>query len=108
MKLQCAIEILKADLSNNDVTYYFIECDEKAVGFVKIRYNAGIHELQNDAVELEKIYILPGFKGKGLGKAALGEIVKSLKKQNIKTLFLCVIDTNTNAIAFYKKNSSRR
>jgi len=85
------------------VSYYFIEYDEKPVGFAKIRTNAGIHGLQKDAVELEKIYVLPEFKGKGLGKVALGEIVKSLKKQNIKTLFLCVIDTNTIAISFYKK-----
>jgi ribosomal protein S18 acetylase RimI-like enzyme len=96
-------ERLKADLSNRNVAYYFIEYRENPVGFVKISYNTEINNLQNEAVELEKIYVLPEFKGKGLGKASLGEIVESLKKQGIKTLFLCVIDTNINAIAFYKK-----
>ena len=96
-------EKLKADLANRNVAYYFIVYDENQVGFVKIRYNTAFNGIENKAVELEKIYVLPEFKGNGLGKAALGEIVKSVKKQGIKTLFLCVIDSNTHAITFYKK-----
>ena len=96
-------EKLKADLANRNLEYYFIEYGENQVGFVKIRYNAEFNGMQNKAAELENIYLLPEFKGMGLGKAALGKIVKSLKKKGILTLFLCVIDTNTNAIAFYKK-----
>ena len=96
-------ERLKADLANRQVVYYFITNHEKPAGFIKIRYNAMLDEIEKDAVELEKIYILPEFKRKGMGKVAVSEIIKSLKKQGIKTLFLSVIDTNANAIAFYKK-----
>jgi len=94
---------LKADLTNRHLAYYFIVNDEKPAGFVKIRYNALLSGVSSEAVELEKIYILPEFKRKGMGKAALSEIIKSLKKQGIKTLFLSMIDSNTNALAFYKK-----
>ena len=96
-------EKLEADLANRHLAYYFIVNDEKPVGFVKIRYNAVLSGVSSEAVELEKIYILPGFKGKGLGKQAFSEIIKSLKKQGIKTVFLRVIDSNTDAIAFYQK-----
>jgi len=96
-------ERLKADLANRNLAYYFIEHNEIPVGFVKIRYNAEFMGLPNKAAELEKIYLLPEFKGKGLGKAALNKIMESVKKKGIKTFFLCVIDTNTNAIAFYNK-----
>ncbi len=94
---------LKADLANRNLEYYIIVYDEKPVGFVKIRINAEFNGFKNEAVELEKIYVLPDFKGMGLGKSALTEIIKSIKKQGKKILFLCVIDTNTNAIAFYTK-----
>lgn len=96
-------ERLKADLANDNLEYYFIMCGENPVGFVKIRYNAELNGMQNPAVELEKIYLLPEFKGKGLGKATMDKIVESLKRKGVLTLFLCVIDTNTNAITFYKK-----
>jgi len=39
----------------------------------------------------------------GMGKSALNEIIKKSKDRGNETLFLCVIDTNINAIAFYKK-----
>jgi len=96
-------ERVKADLADRNQAYYFIVADENPVGFLKVRYNAKFDGLQNMAAELEKIYLLPEFKGKGLGKAALGKIMESIKKKGVLTLFLCVIDTNTNAIAFYKK-----
>lgn len=96
-------EKLKADLKDSNLEYYFIIHHEIPVGFAKIRYNAMLNEIENNAVELEKIYVLPEFKGKGIGKAALSEIIKSLRRQKIKTLFLYVIDTNTKAISFYKK-----
>ncbi len=96
-------EKLKADLANRNLGYYFIGYGENRVGFVKIRYNAEFNRMQNEAAELEKIYLLPEFKGRGLGKAAMAEIVEMLKNKGGLTLFLYVIDTNTNAIAFYKK-----
>ena len=103
LEREFGVERLKADLANRNLAYYFIEYNQNPVGFVKVRYNAEINGQKNYAAELEKIYLLPEFQGKGLGKAALGKIVESVKKKGIKTLFLCVIDTNTNAIAFYKK-----
>ena len=103
LESEYGIEKLKAGLANRNLGYYFIECGKKPAGFVKIRYNAEFNGRQNKAAELEKIYLLPEFMGKGLGKAAMGKIVESLKKKGVCTLFLCVIDTNTNAIAFYTK-----
>lgn len=96
-------EKLKADLLNRHLAYYFILHHENPVGFVKIRYNAMLDEIKNKAVELEKIYFLPQFKRMGIGSAAISEIIKSLKKKGIKTLFISVVDSNTNAITFYKK-----
>lgn len=94
---------LKADLANRNFGYYFIEFGENPVGFVKICYDAEFNKMQHEAAELEKIYVLPEFQGKGLGKSALTEIIKNLKTKGTKIIFLCVIDTNTKAIAFYLK-----
>ena len=58
----------------------------------------------NKGLELDKIYILPKFKGMKIGKKLLGlafGIAKNFKRQ---TLWLAVIDTNIEAISFYEKS----
>ena len=45
----------------------------------------------------------PKAQGKGIGKKALLEIMTIVKAMGKQTFFLCVIDTNLAAIAFYKK-----
>jgi ribosomal protein S18 acetylase RimI-like enzyme len=93
---------LTLDLSDKNTEYYFIEHQEKQVGFIKIKINSSSDFIPN-SVELEKIYVLPECKGMGIGKLALNDIIQKTKNSGIDSVFLCVIDTNENAIAFYEK-----
>lgn len=103
LEREFSIEKLKSDLSDKETEYYFVKNDSKNVGFLKIRYGTKEDLLLEETVELEKIYVLPEYKGMGIGKVALNEIIEKIKEQGVKNLFLCVIDTNTTAIAFYEK-----
>jgi ribosomal protein S18 acetylase RimI-like enzyme len=96
-------ERLKSDLISKNTEYYFIQHELKTVGFIKIRslYSTGL--TIDTGVELEKIYVIPECKGMGIGKLALKEIIQRIDERGKKNLFLCVIDTNVNAIAFYEK-----
>lgn len=96
-------ERLKSDLGDESTEYYFIEHQLKSVGFIKIRNNSNTNLSIENGVELEKIYVLPECKGMGIGKLALRRIIKRTEELCKKNLFLCVIDTNVNAISFYKK-----
>lgn len=96
-------ERLMSDLSDKKTAYYFIEHKEKQVGFIKIKDNSPSNFYIENSVELEKIYMLPECKGKGIGKWALNDIIKKTEARGKKNLFLCVIDTNETAIAFYEK-----
>lgn len=98
-----SLERLKSDLTDKNTEYYFIENEQKAVGFIKIRHNSIANLSIESGVELEKIYVLPECKGMGIGKLALNEIIKKSQDLGEKSLFLCVIDNNLNAIAFYEK-----
>ncbi|RKR18747.1 ribosomal protein S18 acetylase RimI-like enzyme [Maribacter vaceletii] len=97
------VERLKSDLLDKDAEYYFIKRGLKNVGFIKIRNNTNKDLNIENAVELEKIYVLPECKGMGIGKTALNGIIKKAKERGSGNLFLCVIDTNMSAIAFYEK-----
>ena len=93
---------LAKDLVDKNTEYYFIEHQEKKVGFIKTKINISLDFIAN-SVELEKIYVLPECKGMGIGKLALNDIIQKTKNNGKKSVFLCVIDTNKNAIAFYEK-----
>ena len=93
---------LALDLSDENTAYYFIEHKEKQIGFIKTKINLSSDFIPN-SVELEKIYVLPECKGMGIGKLALNDIIQKTKNSGKESIFLRVIDTNENAIAFYEK-----
>ena len=94
---------LKRDLKDKNINYYLINSKEKTVGFVKIKNNSLPNLPIEDGIEIEKIYVLPAFKGMGIGKLTVDEILKKAKEFGKKILFLCVLDTNKDAITFYEK-----
>lgn len=94
---------LKTDLKNTDVDYYFINIIDVPVGFIKINYNSVSNLVVDPCSELEKMYVLPKYKGKGIGKMAMRKVMNITQKKGRKILFLDVLDTNKNAIAFYEK-----
>jgi ribosomal protein S18 acetylase RimI-like enzyme len=101
---QFSYEKLKYDLNDESIDYYFIKVIDKPVGFIKINHNSILNVPFERSSEMEKMYILPKYKGKGIGKKALNEVIKIIQKRRRKILFLDVLDTNTSAIDFYKKN----
>ncbi len=98
-----SIPKLTLDLADKTIEYYFIVYNEKHVGFIKIKTNESSDFSKDSFIEIEKIYVLPEYNGKGIGKFVLQEVIRRSKSKKIKSIFLSVIDTNLKAIAFYKK-----
>lgn len=96
-------ERLKSDVKDADYEYYFIQKNGKNIGFIKTKDKSSDLFPELDNCELEKIYILPEYSGMGIGKMALTEVIDRARLKGKKLLFLSVIDTNKNAVAFYKK-----
>lgn len=93
---------LKLELTDDNYEYHFIKKNGKNVGFIKINYKSSDELSELDNCELEKIYILPSYSGMGIGKTAMTAIINQVQQKTKKVFFLCVIDTNKNAIAFYE------
>ena len=91
-----------SDLKNRNIKFYFIIYKSEVIGFAKISFNVDFFSLQNVA-ELDKIYVLPAYKNLGIGKFAIAELIKIIKKRSMKKLYLCVLETNISAIRFYEK-----
>jgi diamine N-acetyltransferase len=99
------IENLEAELANKNSQFYFAKIDNETVGYFKINVgSAQTEDLDPNALELQRIYILENHQGKKIGNAILAEVEQLATEQNIKSIWLGVWDRNEKAIAFYEKN----
>ena len=57
------------------------------------------------APELNKIYILEWFCGKGIGNLLVEKAEKILKQRGYEKVWLWLLESNTRAYNFYKKNN---
>ena len=56
------------------------------------------------AVEIERIYVLPEFQGKDVGKQLYNKALEIAQQKNAEFMWLGVWEENPRAISFYKKN----
>jgi ribosomal protein S18 acetylase RimI-like enzyme len=94
---------LKSDLMSPDLSYFIAFVHAEPAGFIKLHFNSSLpSHPSTKGMEVEKIYFRPPFKGKGIGRKLMALAMEEAKSHGKETIWLGVIDTNINAIAFYK------
>lgn len=99
---------IKKELSNPHSTFYFVESQTSAIGYLKLNIEGTQSEPIADGLEIERIYLLATFQGKGIGQLMLDkafEIAKQLKKRKV---WLGVWEKNDGAIRFYERNGFQK
>jgi GNAT superfamily N-acetyltransferase len=81
-------------IKDDRCTYFLLEEAGQAAGIVKI------HE-EDNTLEIESIYILDEYRGKGFGRQFI-DFIKTYRPQ--ADIFLWVLEVNTNARRFYENN----
>lgn len=59
--------------------------------------------LTKPGIYLEDVFVLPGFRGQGIGKALLKKVAKIAVERNCGRLEWSVLDWNEPAIGFYQR-----
>lgn len=96
---------LKAELNNPDSEFYFATISKKVVGYLKINFGQAQTELKvNNALEIERIYVLKEFHGKQVGQVLYNKAIQVAKQHKVDILWLGVWEENPRAIRFYQKN----
>lgn len=96
---------LNAELSNPYTQFYFAKIDNNLIGYLKINFGEAQTELKdNNALEIERIYVLKEFHGKKVGQILYDKAIAIAKQKNLKYVWLGVWEKNLRAINFYKKN----
>lgn len=90
-----SINSIKEGLNSSLDTWLVLSVDERIVGYCVFRVIAGEGELL-------RIALLPGFRGRGLAKKLMDQVVEYSRKRSVKTMFLEVRESNEIARNLYK------
>lgn len=95
---------LKTELTEKASEFYFAQSENEIIGYLKINVGLAQTDLrENNAMELERIYILKAFQGRNIGKKLLFKIIQMAKEKAFRYLWLGVWEENEGAIRFYKR-----
>jgi ribosomal protein S18 acetylase RimI-like enzyme len=99
-------EKLKQEIESDTCSYYLLYTANEAIGYMKLNFGFN-HESKKDAasVEIERIYTLKQYHGKGQGQRLCDEAIKIAKTLNASNIWLGVWEKNPRAMAFYSKNN---
>ena len=98
-------EQLQKELMNKDSLFHFVYEGSQLVGYFKVNWAQAQTDVKDEnALELERIYVLQEYQGKGIGEWLLQQIVAIAKKAALKYVWLGVWEHNPRAIRFYLKN----
>lgn len=100
---------LRNELLNESSFFYFIYQDNKLAGYLKLNESDAQTDIQDPtSIELERIYVLSEFQGKGLGKLLLNKAISEALKKRKTYIWLGVWEKNKGALEFYAKNGFYR
>ena len=98
-------EKLAEELNNSHSQFYFAKSGETVIGYLKLNFGKSQTELQhNNAMEIERIYVLHQYQGKQVGQLLYKTAVQKAIHAGVDYIWLGVWEKNTSAIGFYKKN----
>jgi ribosomal protein S18 acetylase RimI-like enzyme len=101
---QFGTKTLTVQLEDPDIQYYIPFHNEDALGIIKIKYDSEQPAPPFDrGFELEKIYLLNKFTGRGLGSLMLSEIIGIAQAHKETFIWLDVLKSNLRAKKLYEE-----
>jgi len=100
-----ALEKLEKELSHTSSQFFFIYLHEELAGYLKVNTDeAQSEEMNDESLEIERIYVRSKFQKQGLGKYLMNKAIELATESRKNVIWLGVWEKNQNAIAFYSKN----
>lgn len=100
-----SLEQLKSEFENPNSEFYFAEENGEILGYLKLNFgNAQTEITDENAVEIERIYVLKEFLGQKVGQKLFEKSVEIGRERNCSYIWLGVWEENHRALRFYEKN----
>ncbi|XOV69200.1 MAG: GNAT family N-acetyltransferase [Fluviicola sp.] len=98
-------EQLLLELDNPDSVFYIATLDGDVIGYLKLNSGKAQTELKDESgLEIERIYVLNKFIGKGIGKQLFNLTLDIARQKKSHFIWLGVWEKNERALTFYHKN----
>lgn len=98
-----SVEALRRSLQNRQTRWLLAYEDDKPTGFAKLNLDSLLAATATTGAELQKIYFLPGFAGRGYGERLYAEVQRQAVEQQQQLLWLDVLKSNVAAQRFYQR-----
>lgn len=93
------------DLGDSRVKWCVAAVDDEPIGYAKLTpLRAPAPSPREGALELQQIYVLSPWHGKGVAERLMGWAVESARQANSPELYLTVFDHNERAKRFYARH----
>lgn len=97
MEWMYSIDSLRRQIEEDGHVYYIGYYDDKPCGYISVEQQG------DDLFHLQKIYVMPGFQGKGIGKKLFDKAIEYIKSIHPTP---CTMELNVNrnnkALQFYE------
>ncbi|QNQ81895.1 GNAT family N-acetyltransferase [Lactobacillus sp. PV012] len=104
-----ASEKLTHELENPNSEFYFIVVNNEVAGYLKVNeFDAQTEDVDENALEVERIYLDNEFQHQGLGLALIQLAEKIAHDKKKDKMWLGVWEKNYNAQKFYEKDGFKR
>ena len=99
------LEQLTSELTNPNSQFFIAYSASEPIGYLKINFgNAQTEILNDDALEIHRIYVSQAFHGKKVGQLLLDKAVEIAQQTTSDYIWLGVWEENHRALQFYTKN----
>ena len=97
-------ELQMSEIRDCDTIFLIAEIDNIPVGYVKLTgQSKGDGVAGTNPMELQRIYTIQDYIGKGVGPELMKEAIREAKERGFNSLWLGVWEKNERAIKFYEK-----
>lgn len=102
-------EKMETEFKNKDSHFYFVYSNEELIGYFKLNMKEAQTDIQDEnAMELERIYVIAAYQSKGIGAWMLKQVIGLGKKFEVDYIWLGVWEHNPAAIKFYQKHGYKK
>ncbi|MEO5290195.1 GNAT family N-acetyltransferase [Limosilactobacillus allomucosae] len=99
-----ALPVLIGELNDPDSRTYFLKLDGTPIGYLKLNWRlAQTDQLFDNAMQLQRIYLLPEYWNRHLGRLLMEKVLDEARKTGVKTVWLGVWEHNDRARHFYEQ-----
>ncbi len=105
LKEKFTLDQINKELQQPDSQFFFAVLNTEIVGYLKLNSkDAQTESVHNNALEIERIYVVKEYQGKKIGQLLLDQSLTIAKQKNVDFIWLGVWDQNPGAIRFYERN----